>query len=130
MHKAAVTEVDRNKPIAPFFPAATSTSRDVIKAEVMVTSHLIYNITHQSPPLHILETSLQLDSKTAKLHAYSATKTRAIINKAMGPHCHEYVVKLSKQHPLSFGIDGSSVNDVKKMNPVTIRIFISKGQCV
>ncbi|CAH3139911.1 unnamed protein product [Porites lobata] len=37
-----------------------------------------------------------------------------------GTHCHEYVVQLSKQHPFSLGIDGSSDKDVKKMNPVNV----------
>ena len=32
------------------------------------------------------------DSNIAKSYAGGRTKTSAIINKAMGPHCHEYLV--------------------------------------
>ena len=86
--QVAVTEVDRNNPIAQLFPAATSTSRDVIKAKVMVTSFLIQHnppiatTAHLGPPLF---TTIFIDSKTAKLYTCSATKTAALINKAMGP---------------------------------------------
>ena len=47
----------------------------------------------------------------------------AIINKALGPHCHSYVVQHCQKHPFSIGIYGSSDTDVEKMNPATVRIF-------
>ena len=49
----------------------------------------------------------------------------------MGPDCHQYIVEHCKNHPFSLGIDGSSDTDVKKMNPVTIKLFdMDKSKCV
>ena len=45
------------------------------------------------------------DSEIAKRYACQRTKTSAIINKPLGPHCHEYVVNHIKKHPFSLGID-------------------------
>ena len=67
------------------------------------------------------------DREIAKHYACGRTKTSAIINKALGPHCHEYVVNHIKKHPFSLGIDGSSDTDVEKMNPMTVRIFYING---
>ena len=71
------------------------------------------------------------DSNIAKSYACGRTKTSAIINKAMGPHCHEYLVEHCKSHPFSIGIDGSSDTEESKMNPMTIRIFdLSRSKTV
>ena len=132
-HKAFVTQTKTSKQISQFFTAASSTSTDLIKAEVMVTNFLIqYNLPvatagHLGP----LFKTIFPDSKIAQSYACSATKTAAIINKAMGPHCHQYTVEHCKNHPFSLGIDGSSDTDVKKMNPVTIKLFdMNKLKCV
>ena len=83
-----VTEVDRNNPIAQLFPAATSTSRDVIKAKVMVTSFLIQHnppiatTAHLGPPLF---TTIFIDSKTAKLYTCSATKQQQLSTRPWDP---------------------------------------------
>ena len=63
------------------------------------------------------------DSDIGKQYPYGRTKNCAIVNKAMGSHCHEYVVQHCLQHPFRLGIDGSSDSDVEKMNPMTVRIF-------
>ncbi len=71
------------------------------------------------------------DSDIAKEYSSGRTKTCAIINKAMGPHYHEYVVQHCIQHPFSLGIDGSSDTELEKMNPMTVRIFdISRSKTV
>jgi hypothetical protein len=67
------------------------------------------------------------DSEIAKHYACGKTKTSAIINKALGPHCHEYVVNHITKHLFSLGIDGSSDTGVEKMNPMTVRIFNING---
>jgi len=102
LHKAVVSEVNRNKPIAQFFPAAI-TSKDVIKTEVMVTNFLIPHNLPIATTAHLghLFTTIFPESKIVKSYACSATKTETVTNKAMGPHCHEYIVELCKQHPFS-----------------------------
>ena len=67
------------------------------------------------------------DSEIAKNYGCGRTKTSAIINKALGPHCHEYVVNHIRTHPFSLGIDGSSDTCVEKMNPMTVRSFDIMG---
>ena len=63
-HKAMVAQVKRNKQISQsFFPAASSTSRDVVTAKVMVTNFL----TQHSSALRILSRALTLFSQTARL---------------------------------------------------------------
>ena len=39
------------------------------------------------------------------------------------PQCHKYIVEHCKTHPYSVGTDGSNDTGVKKMNPVSVRIF-------
>jgi hypothetical protein len=97
----------------------------VTKAEVIVTNFLIQHNLPLATSDHLgpLFRSVFPDSDIAKKYSCGRTKTCAIVNKAMGPHCHEYVVKHCLQHPFSLGIDGSSDTDVEKMNPMTVRIF-------
>ena len=110
---------------AQFFAAASFTSTDVIKAEVVVTNFLIQHNLPVATAWHLgpLFKTIFPDSKIAQSYACSATKTAAISNKAMGPHCHRYIIEHCKNHPFSLGVDGSSDTDVKKMNPVTIKLF-------
>ena len=63
------------------------------------------------------------DSKIASSYACAKTKTFAILNEAFAPDCHNYVVEHCKTHAYSVGHDGSNDSGVKKMNPVSIRIF-------
>lgn len=131
-HKAFVTQTKTSKQISQF-TAASSTSTDLIKAEVMVTNFLIQRNLPVATAGHLgpLFKTIFPDSKITQSYACSATKTAAIINKAMGPHCHQYTVEHCKNHPFSLGIDGSSDTDVKKMNPVTIKLFdMNKLKCV
>ena len=67
------------------------------------------------------------DSEIAKNYGCGRTKISAIMNKALGPHCHEYVVNHIRTHPFSLGIDGSSDTCVEKMNPMTVKIFDING---
>lgn len=123
-HKAKVVETNKSHTILQFF-TTPNTSRDAIKAEVMVTNFLIQHNLPIATSAHLgpLFRNVFPDSKIAKSYACSTTKTAAIVNEAMGPHCHEYIVQHCIAHPFSLGIDGSSDTDVEKMNPVTIRVF-------
>ena len=44
------------------------------------------------------------DSKIAAAYASGCTKTSAILNIALGPHCHNYLVDHCKSHPFSLGL--------------------------
>lgn len=66
------------------------------------------------------------DSDIGKWYASGRSKSNAIVDKAMSPHCHEYLVQYCKEQRVSLGINGSSNTDVNKINPVTLRIFSNR----
>ena len=96
----------------------------VTRAEVIMTNFLVQHNLPLATSDHLgpLFRSAFPDSNIAKQYSCGRTKTCAIVNKAMGSHCHEYVVQHCLQHSFSLGIDGSSDSDVEKMNPMTVRI--------
>ena len=99
----------------------------------MVTNFLVQHNLPLATADHMgpLFKAIFLDSKIASLYASGRTKTSAMINVAMGPHCHTHLVDHCKSHPFSLGINGSNDTGVNKMNPVTIRIFdISRSKTV
>ena len=63
------------------------------------------------------------DSKIAMGFAAARTKTSCIVNMALRPHFEEALVSHMRGNPFSLAIDGSNDNGLKKMNPVTVRIF-------
>ena len=63
------------------------------------------------------------DSKIAKSFASARTKTSCILNMALQPHLESILVARMKKEPFALAIDGSNDNDVKKMNPLTVRFF-------
>ena len=97
----------------------------VTRAEVIITNFLVQHNLPLATSDHLgpLFRSAFPDSDIAKQYSCGRTKTCAIVNKAMGSHCHQYVVQHCLQHPFSLGIDGSSDSDVEKMNTMTVRIF-------
>lgn len=102
-----------------------STSKNVIKAEVMLANFLeqhhlsIATTDHFGPLLK----EMFPDSKIAASYASGPTKTSAVINIAMGSYCHRYLIEHCKTNPFTLGIDGSIETGVDKMNPVNIHIF-------
>ena len=101
----------------------------VARAEVMATNFLIQHNLPISTSDHMgpLFRAMIADSEIAKHYGCGRTKTSAIINKTLGPHCHEYEVNHIRTHLLSLGIDGSRDTDVEKMNSMTVRIFDING---
>ena len=132
-HKKNVTAANKISNISQFFTTSDETSKQVTKAKVMVTNFLVQHNLPLATADHMgpLFKAIFPDSKIASLYASGRTKTSAIINVAIGPHCHAYLVDHCKRHPFSLGIDGSNDTGVDKMNPVTIRIFdISRSKTV
>ena len=62
------------------------------------------------------------DSKIAMNYS-SRRKTACIINGTVAPFFRQNLVEHVKKNPFSIAIDGSSDNDIEKMNPLTIKIF-------
>ena len=97
----------------------------VTKAEVMVTNFLIQHNLPIATADHLgpLFKEIFPDSSIASSYSCGRTKTSAILNEALAPQCHKYIVEHCKTHPYSVGTDGSNDTGVKKMNPVSVRIF-------
>ena len=122
-HKKNVTAANKNSNISQFFTTSDETSKQVTKAEVMVTNFLVQHNLPLATACRPLFKAIFPDSKIASFYASGRTKTSAMINVTMGPHCHTYLVNHCKsRHPFSLGMDGSNDTGVNKMNPVTIRI--------
>ena len=95
------------------------------KAEILHTNFIIQHnmlfltadhMTHLYPKMFP-------DSKIANQFACSRTKTSCILNDAMMPNLHDYIVSYMKEQPYSLVNDGSSDSGVDKMNPVCALIF-------
>ena len=123
-HKTREKQAKSQPSISQLFESKGS-SASVTRAEVVVTNFLIQHNLPLVTSDHLgpLFRSVFPDSDIARQYSCGRTKTCAIVNNAMGPHCHDYVVQHCQEHPFSLGIDGSSDTDVDKMNPMTVRIF-------
>ena len=63
------------------------------------------------------------DSKIGSKMTRGITEISAILNEALSPFCHDYIVSHCKLHPYSAGTGGSNDTGVEKMKSVCIRIF-------
>ncbi|XP_068677860.1 uncharacterized protein [Montipora foliosa] len=125
-HKNLTKAAKTQPSVANMFGSGDSTKQSAVtRAEVLTTNFLIQHNLPLATSDHLgpLFRAIFPDSEIAKQYGCARTKTMAIINKALGPHCHSYVVQHCQKHPFSIGIDGSSDTDVEKMNPATVRIF-------
>ena len=108
-HKKRVDAAKKTQSIAQLIATGTdSTSKNVIKAEVMVTNFLVQHNLPIATADHLVLLFKEVfpDSKIAASYASGRTKSSAIINNAIGPQCHTYLVQHCKNHPFSLGIDG------------------------
>ena len=63
-------------------------------------------------------TKMFLDSKIAAAYGSGRVKTSALLNVALGAHCHSYLADHCHSHPFSLGMDGSNDAGLNQMNPV------------
>ena len=63
------------------------------------------------------------DSKIAKNYACGKTKTTCILNRAIKPKLQNNVINQMKKDCYSISTDGSNNQGLKKMHPVTVRLF-------
>ena len=127
-HKKTLATLKDQKILHRFAPNQnedTTFSRKVTKAEVMVTDFLVqYNLLmatadHLGPLLK----DIFPDSSIASPYSCGRTKSSAILNEALASQWYKCVTEHRKTHPYSVGTNGSNDTGVKKMNPLTIRIF-------
>ena len=124
-HRRTVEDEKNIYSIRRFLSKPGNSGSNVIKDKIMITNFLVQH----NPPIptadHVgpLFKEIFPDSKIAAAYASGRTKTSAILNVALGPHCHNFLVDHRKSHPFRLGIDGSNDTGLNKMNPVTIRIF-------
>ena len=108
---------------------ATSSTSNLVyntsKAEVLAASFIVEHNLPISVSDHLgpLFRRMFPDSDIAKNYASAHTKTNCIINDAVAPDMKQVLVSQMKCQPFSLAIDGSSDNDLEKMNPLTVRLF-------
>lgn len=127
VHKANVEKMKNQASLNSFVrkPSESSLEKKTLKAEVMVTNFLVQHNLPIATADHLgpLFKAIFPDSQIASKYAAARTKTTAILNIAMGPHCHQSLVEHCQSHPFTLGTDGSNDSGLLKMNPVTIRLF-------
>ena len=90
-------------------------------AKIKLTGFLTKHNLPKASVDHLTECFL--DSNIAKSYACSRTKTSCILNGAIFPHLKERLVEDMKTCVFSLSTDGSNGQNLKKMNPLTVRIF-------
>ena len=115
----------KKQPLLSFFKTDNNFEKKVLNAEVMVTNFIVQHNLPIATADHLghLFKNIFPDSKIASSYSCAKTKTFAILNEALAPDCHNYIVEHCKTHAYSVGHDGSNDTGVAKMNPVSIRIF-------
>ena len=115
----------KKQPLLSFFNTDNNFEKKVLNAEVKVTNFIVQHNLPIATADHLghLFKNIFPDSKIASSYSCAKTKTFAILNEALAPDCHNYIVEHCKTHAYSVGHDGSNDTGVAKMNPVSIRIF-------
>ncbi|CAB3996169.1 PREDICTED: uncharacterized protein LOC100641058 [Paramuricea clavata] len=116
----------RNQPILNLATSSTNTLLfNTSKAEVLAAKFIVEHNLPISVSDHLGPLFRQMfpDSTIAKNYASAHTKTNCIINDAIAPPMQQELVSQMKNGPFSLAIDGSSDNELEKMNPLTVRLF-------
>ena len=93
-------------------------------ATVLVHANAPFALADQFSPLF---KEIFPDSQIAAGYASKRTKTTCIVNGALKGYFRSQLVEEMKSKPYSLAIDGSSDTGLKKMNPLTVRIFTPHG---
>ncbi|XP_072168656.1 uncharacterized protein [Diadema setosum] len=103
----------------------SNTETKIRRAEVKVAMTMVqHNVPlafadHLSP----LMKECFRDSPVATGYRSARTKTSCIVNRALAPYYHRKTVQQLQQQPFSLSTDGSNDTGLKKMNPMTVKIF-------
>ena len=126
-HKKA-QEAKRKQPgiYSIFLKPSNPLESQVRRAEVKVTGFIAeHNIPlavadHLGP---LLKTYSKTYSKIAENYACGKTKTTCILNRAIKPELQKKLINQMKKDCYSISTDDSNDQGLKKMNPVTVRLF-------
>ena len=126
-HKKA-QEAKRKQPgiYSIFLKPSNPLESQVRKAEVKVTGFIAeHNIPlavadHLGP---LLKTYSKTYSKIAENYACGKTKTTCILNRAIKPELQKKLINQMKKDCYSISTNDSNDQGLKKMNPVTVRLF-------
>ena len=126
-HKKA-QEAKRKQPgiYSIFLKPSNPLESQVRRAEVKVTGFIAeHNIPlavadHLGP---LLKTYSKTYSKIAENYACGKTKTTCILNRAIKPELQKNLINQMKKDCYSISTDDSNDQGLKKMNPVTVRLF-------
>lgn len=83
----------------------------------------LYILLYCTVDMNSLYAKMFPDSNIAKKFASAHTKTTCILNEAIMPSLHEYIVTYMKTNMFAFVNDGSSDTGINKMNPACALIF-------
>ena len=116
MHKKNPGQLKKQKSLRFASNEETTHSKKVTNAKVKVTNFLMQDNLPIATADHLGPLFKQIfpDSSIASLYSCGRTKTAAILNEAMAPQCHKYIVDHCKAHPYSVGTDGSNDTGVQK----------------
>ena len=133
-HRENASGLQKQQSIGAFFrPDSHPLRMKVTRAEVKVSALL----AHHNVPIAVTDHLSPLfkdifpDSEIAKAYSCARTKTTCILNGALAKHFRMDLVEHMKNEPFSLATDGSNDSGLKKMNPLTVRIFdVNQGRVV
>ncbi|XP_034092754.1 uncharacterized protein LOC117560097 [Gymnodraco acuticeps] len=97
------------------------TRRAEVKVAVAMVQHNVpFAVADHFSPLY---KECFRDSPTAQGFKSASTKTTCLINEAVAPHFKKELVMKMREKPFTLVTDGSNDTGLKKMNPLTVRIF-------
>ena len=125
-HKKA-QEAKRKQPgiYSIFLKPSIPLESQVRRAEVKVTGFIAEHNIPLAVADHLgpLFKDIFHDSKIAENYACGKTKTTCILNRAIKPELQKNLINQMKKDCYSISTDDSNDQGLKKMNPVTARLF-------
>ena len=132
-HAKNASVVKQNKTL--FQSACVNTQsllgEQIIAAELKVTNFLVEHNVPLAASDHAgaLLKSMFPHSKIAARYSAARTMTTALLSGALGPSQVDPVLQAMRNAPFSLAIDGSSDQELKKMYPLTVRIWdVNEGR--
>lgn len=115
------------------FASSGTLNEKIIRAETKVAIALAQNNIPMSfaYKLNVLLKDIFPDSKIAQGYACGKTKTTCILNEAVAPSLKQELVQALKKEAFSLCVDGSNDVGLKKMNPISVRLYdVNHGKIV
>ena len=130
-HQKVAKDIAATTSIDTCFVRGSTEAEQVTNAEILFTGFILeHNVpfecsSHAGP----LFRKMFPDSKIAATYGCEATKTACIINHAIAPSLHSYILDLLRAEPSSLFVDGSSDTGTESMYPLVVTIYdVNKGE--